>query len=226
MTIQFILFILFSLVTLFAAVRVVTTSNLMHAALFLILSFFGVAGLYVLLDAGFFAAAQVMIYIGAISILFIFAAMLTRGVHMDPKNSQWQGALVISAIIFGILALALSPIRINIPEMRIGNLVMAPGGRQIGGAAWSFAPPTNTVSINEFGAELGDFNAYGILLLIAGVLLLIGMVGAIWVARERRPAEIIAERKAYAELDAAEKVAAEQKALPPASVAAHAEAHH
>ena len=89
MTFGQILFILFGLVTIIAAVMVVVRRNLFHAALFLVLSFFGVAALYVLLEAYFFAAAQVLVYVGAISILIIFAVMLTRGVMGGQSgNSQ------------------------------------------------------------------------------------------------------------------------------------------
>src|SRR5512137_2550580 len=93
MTIQQILFILISLVVLGSAFLVVVVRNLFHAALFLIVSFFGVAGFYVLLEAGFFAVTQVLVYIGAISILFIFAVMLTRGMMgMERSNSQASSA--------------------------------------------------------------------------------------------------------------------------------------
>ena len=70
----------------------VTVRNLVHAALALIVSFFGVAIIFVLLQAGFLAAVQVVLYIGAIAILIIFAIMLTRRVMQDtgPQiNRQW-----------------------------------------------------------------------------------------------------------------------------------------
>ena len=74
---QFI-FIILSVITLGAALAVVTSKNLFHSALFMVLSFVGVAGLYVLLEAGFLAAVQILVYVGAIAILIIFAIMLTR----------------------------------------------------------------------------------------------------------------------------------------------------
>ncbi|MCP4426871.1 MAG: NADH-quinone oxidoreductase subunit J, partial [Chloroflexi bacterium] len=70
-------FILISMFTLITGWIVVSNGNLFHAALALMASFLGVAGLYVMLDAGFLAAAQLLVYIGAISILIIFAIMLT-----------------------------------------------------------------------------------------------------------------------------------------------------
>ena len=70
--------------TLAAAVMVVTARKLFHAALWLLLAFFGIAGLYVLLEAPFFAAAQLFVYMGAIGILIIFSVMLTRGMMRQP----------------------------------------------------------------------------------------------------------------------------------------------
>ena len=74
----YIVFIVASVVTLGTGLIVVTNRNLFHAALAMMASFLGVAALYVLLDAGFLAAAQLLVYIGAISILVIFAIMMTR----------------------------------------------------------------------------------------------------------------------------------------------------
>ncbi len=75
---QSIVFIVFTLFSLGGALGVVTTRNLIHATLYLILSLFGVAGFFVLLSAPFLAAVQVLVYIGAIAILIVFAVMLTR----------------------------------------------------------------------------------------------------------------------------------------------------
>jgi NADH:ubiquinone oxidoreductase subunit 6 (subunit J) len=71
-------FLVFSLFSLGGALGVVTTRNLIHSTLYLILSLFGAAGLFVLLSAPFLAAVQVLVYIGAIAILIVFAVMLTR----------------------------------------------------------------------------------------------------------------------------------------------------
>jgi NADH-quinone oxidoreductase subunit J len=75
--------------------------------LWLILTLFGVAVFYVLLDAGFFAVIQVIVYIGAIAILFIFAAMLTRRVMQDTgpqtNHNWWLGALIALLLLAGIV---------------------------------------------------------------------------------------------------------------------------
>ncbi|MEJ2747622.1 MAG: NADH-quinone oxidoreductase subunit J, partial [Anaerolineae bacterium] len=108
--IEQIIFILISLFMLVTAWIVVTNRNLFHAALALMASFLGVAGLYVLLDAGFLAAAQLLVYIGAISILIIFAIMLTRRMmqtHETPFNSQPLLSGLTALGVFAIIAFVL-----------------------------------------------------------------------------------------------------------------------
>jgi NADH-quinone oxidoreductase subunit J len=162
-------FIVIGLVTLIAALGVVTTRNMVHAALFLIVTLFGVAVMYVLLSAGFFAVVQVVIYIGAISILFIFAVMLTRNIGATDQsaiNRGWLLALFLSLVLFVGVFLALQP--------------------------WSgfttLAPPlaNNAPTIQELGMALVSANGYVIPFEIASVLLVAAMVGAIYVAWGRK----------------------------------------
>ncbi len=77
MTIMQIFFLIVGAVILGSALMVVTTGNLIHSVLWLIVTLFGVAVLYAILNASFLAVVQVVVYIGAIAILFIFAVMLT-----------------------------------------------------------------------------------------------------------------------------------------------------
>ena len=105
-----ILFLFIAVVTLLAAFQVVTTSNLVHAALWLIVSLFGVAATFVLLNAPFLAVVQVVVYIGAIAILMIFAIMLTRKMIQD-KDSQFNNnfglAALLGVILFAVLMLVI-----------------------------------------------------------------------------------------------------------------------
>ena len=104
MTITQIIFLIVGAVILGSALMVVITRNLIHAALFLIVTLFGVAVLYALLDAGFLAVVQVVIYIGAIAILFIFAVMLTRKEMRDrgrQTSSAWWLGAIIAVLTFG-----------------------------------------------------------------------------------------------------------------------------
>src|SRR5512135_2874179 len=86
-----IIFLLTGAVILGSALMVVTTRNLLHAALWLVVTLFGVAVLYAILQANFLAVVQVVIYIGAIAILFIFAVMLTRADLLDHEQRARNG---------------------------------------------------------------------------------------------------------------------------------------
>lgn len=164
-----IIFIIVAGMSLGAALMAVTTRNLVHAALWLILTLFGVAIFFVMLYAGFLAVAQVVIYIGAISILLIFVIMLTRRVITDigaQINSNWGWAAVISVVLFAALAWMLSSwsgFRTTAPVMsgRVDPLV-------------------------ELGKALVSPNAYLIPFEVASILLLAALIGAIIIAWDRK----------------------------------------
>ena len=89
-----------------SAIRVVTVKNVVHAALYLVVVLAGVAGLFILLAAEFLAGVQVLVYIGAIVVLFLFGIMLTRapiGRDLDLDNDQRGAAIVVSLFLLGIL---------------------------------------------------------------------------------------------------------------------------
>jgi NADH-quinone oxidoreductase subunit J len=95
---QNITFGLLALVMGVSALRVVTTKNVVHAALYLVLVLSGVAGIFILLAAEFLAIVQILVYVGAIVVLFLFGIMLTRapiGKSNELDNDQrWVGAVV------------------------------------------------------------------------------------------------------------------------------------
>jgi len=99
-------FLTLTVLTLGAAGGVVASRTVVVSALWLVLSFVGVAGFYVLLGAGFLAATQVLIYVGAISVLILFAIMLTHDVMQEPQiiNSQWAISLSVALGLFLVLA--------------------------------------------------------------------------------------------------------------------------
>jgi NADH:ubiquinone oxidoreductase subunit 6 (subunit J) len=169
MTLQQIIFIIIALVTLLAGISVVTSRNLIHSALWLILALFGIAIFYVLLDAGFFAVIQVIIYIGAIAILFIFAAMLTRRVMQDTgsqSNPNWWLGAIIAILLFSGIALIL----VNWP----GFSTLAP----------ELANPSGRIS--QLGLALVSTDQYVLPFELASILLVAGMIGAIFVAGEKK----------------------------------------
>ncbi len=143
---------------------VVINRNLFHAALYLILALFGVAGLFVLLDAPFLAAVQVLIYVGAIAVLITITVMVTRrlmGVS-ESVNRQWPLAAVVSALIAATLGFV-------ILDRFSGKLPVAD------------VPPDNIVLL---GTALASPQGYLVPFEVASVLLLAAMIGAIVVARE------------------------------------------
>jgi len=163
-----IIFLITAVVTLGAAFMVVTTRKLVHAALWLVLALFGIAVMYVLLNAGFLAVAQVVIYIGAIAILMIFAIMLTRRVAYDsgPQiNRNWPWAALVALVLLGVLVLILTSwdgFTTILPEMS-----------------------TRADPLRQLGMALVSPNAYLVPFEVASVLLLAALIGAIIIAWER-----------------------------------------
>ena len=92
--------------TISSAAMIIVVRNLLHAVLFLILSFVGVAGLYITMSADFVAVAQVLIYAGAISVLMIFAVMLTPQSSRDNAGNFLQApAFVLSGLMIAAVSL-------------------------------------------------------------------------------------------------------------------------
>ncbi len=98
-----IVFFIFAILAVAAAWGVVTSQNIVHSALFLALTFVGVAALYVMLNAEFIAAVQILVYTGAVSIMVVFAVMLTlRGDvgESSPENKKWGWGLFVAGLVF------------------------------------------------------------------------------------------------------------------------------
>ena len=169
MTALQVVFLVVAAVILVSALLVVTSRNLIHAALWLIVTLFAVAVLYALLSAGFLAVVQVVIYIGAIAILFIFAVMLTRKELRDagsPLNRGWPLSAALGILVFG------------------GLLWMLSGWP---GAERSAAElPAGFDVINALGIALTAPDAFVLPFEVASVLLLAALVGAVYVAFTRR----------------------------------------
>lgn len=155
-----VLFYIAGVLALGGAVGVVGTRNIVHAALFLLVSLLGIAGVYLLVFAEFLALVQVLIYGGAIVIVVLFALMLTRLQEFRGamENPQWPLAALAAIILFGVIAAAI--IRTGAPQAteRVG-----PG-------------------IQDIGQSL--FTRWAIPFEVASVLLLVALIGAIVIARE------------------------------------------
>ncbi|MFT4865572.1 MAG: NADH-quinone oxidoreductase subunit J [Ilumatobacter sp.] len=104
---QNIAFGIIATVMIFAAFSVVTTKNVVHAALYLVVVLAGVAAQYILAAAEFVAVSQVMVYIGAVMVLFLFGIMLTRaqiGKEEGLNNTGWQLGIPVALLLFGLMA--------------------------------------------------------------------------------------------------------------------------
>ncbi|GAB4577874.1 MAG: hypothetical protein Fur0022_06060 [Anaerolineales bacterium] len=163
-----ILFILTSAALLGLGYMVVTTRNLVRAALYLIGTLFAVAIVFVLLEAGFMAVVQIVVYIGAIAILFIFAVMLTRKVMQDTgsqSNPNWPIAALTSLALFGGL---------------VYILISWEGVK-------ATAPTLSSQAdmVQELGIALVNPSAYILPFEVASILLLAALIGAVVVAWDR-----------------------------------------
>ena len=155
-------FAVLSFATLGGAIGVVTARTVFAGGLFLVLSFVGVSGLYVLLEAPFLAAAQLLIYAGAVAILILFAIMLTRRVMGETPggqtNNQWALAAFVAVMLFLVLLGATSQDWPTTTDAPPGDVITALGEAFLGPYLLPFE--------------------------IVSVLLLAALVGAIVIARE------------------------------------------
>lgn len=156
----------FTLLTLGGAFGVATNRNLVRGVIWLIVSLFGVAGYFTLLSAPFLAAVQVLVYIGAIGILFTFVVMLTRGMTniRERFNSQWWLSALVSALVFVFMLV----------------VVILP----VWGGLDPINAPLEVATVADFGVALVDGNQYVLPFEVASLLLTAALIGAIVIARD------------------------------------------
>lgn len=153
-----------------AAVKVVTSRNVVHSALALIVVFGGVAAQFVILAGEFVAVTQVLVYIGAIMVLMLFGIMLTRskiGIDPDMTNSHWWVGVVTALLLLGVMGYALVDY--------FGDDAL-PAEREI-----TTVNGSNTATVSD-----AIFSQYLIPFEVISVLLLAALVGSIVIARKDR----------------------------------------
>jgi NADH-quinone oxidoreductase subunit J len=104
------LFTIFAILTVVGAVAAMSLRNLVHSVLALTVAFAGLAAVYLQLGAQFVGLAQILVYVGAVAILIVFAVLLTRDSELTPRaviNGSWKGSSVVVLIVFGVLAWAI-----------------------------------------------------------------------------------------------------------------------
>lgn len=187
-------FYLFAFIMLLSAMMVITARSPVHSVLFLILAFFNAAGLFILLGAEFVAMILVIVYVGAVAVLFLFVVMM---------------------------------LDMGFAELRKGAMKYVPVGLLIGGvllaelaivyAGWSFAPDYKSNMNNAIPEGVSNTEALGALIYtnyvfafqIAGLVLLVAMIGAIVLTHRQRPGvrrQKIAEQNARKREDAMQVV--------------------
>ena len=159
-------FYIIAAMMLWGAVRVVTTKNVVHAALWLVVVLGGVAALYILAAAEFVAVSQILVYIGAVMVLFLFGIMLTRatiGHETDLNNKGWVVGIPVALLLFGMFSWVV------IDQYRDDVISDLPGDRIA----------TSTQRISD--GYLGD---YLVPLIALSFVLLAAAIGSIVLARK------------------------------------------
>jgi len=170
MILQALAFYLFSAILILSAVMVIGAKNPVHSVLFLILAFFNAAGLFVLLGAEFLAMLLVVVYVGAVAVLFLFVVMMLDVDFAELKKGSLQ-YLPFGALIGLILVAEL---------VMVGFVwVLKPG------AAKASATPSNLTNTEALGYIL--YTDYVYYFQIAGLVLLVAMIGAIVLTLRTRP---------------------------------------
>jgi NADH-quinone oxidoreductase subunit J len=174
MILQTVLFYLFAAVTVAAGAMVISARNPVHSVLFLILAFFNSAGLFILLGAEFLAMILIIVYVGAVAVLFLFVVMMLD-IDFARLRSGFMRYLPIGAMIGAILLAELL--------FLFGSWAIAPGV-----AGLKAAPlPAAAAAISNTRA-LGDliYTRYIFAFQAAGLILLVAMIGAIVLTLRRR----------------------------------------
>jgi NADH-quinone oxidoreductase subunit J len=169
-----VIFYLLAGLAVVASALVIGQRNPMYSVLLLIASFGALAGLYIQLDAPFVAVAQIIIYAGAIMVLFLFVVMLLNAPKEDAAEWDQAHPLRRSGFArFGALLAGLLVIQLAWALMRIAEL-QAPVGSQVDGVAIS--------SVHELGRVL--FQRHAFAFEATSILILVAMVGAVVLARK------------------------------------------
>ena len=174
MIVQALAFYLFAGILTLSALMVITARNPVHSVLFLVLAFFNAAGLFVLLGAEFVAMILVIVYVGAVAVLFLFVVMMLDISFSDLRKGAMQYV----------------PVGLIIGAVLLTELVMIYG-------TWNFAPDKSKNIAAPIAAFVGDTNTealgqvlytnYIFAFQTAGLILFVAMIGAIVLTHRTRP---------------------------------------
>ena len=187
--IEALFFYMFSAVMLGAGLMVVVSRNPVFSVLFLILAFFNAAGLFVLIGAEFIAMLLVVVYVGAVAVLFLFVVMMLD-INFAEMRAGFQKYLPLGLVVGGIL---------------VFELVAAIYGDAFKGASLPAMPEISNT--RALGNVL--YTKYMYLFQVAGLILLVAMIGAISLTMRKRPGvrrQVIAEQNARSRAESIEVV--------------------
>ena len=187
--IEALFFYMFSAVMLGAGLMVVVSRNPVFSVLFLILAFFNAAGLFVLIGAEFIAMLLVVVYVGAVAVLFLFVVMMLD-INFSEMRAGFQKYLPLGLVVGGIL---------------VFELVAAIYGDAFKGTSLPAMPEISNT--RALGNVL--YTKYMYLFQVAGLILLVAMIGAISLTMRKRPGvrrQVIAEQNARSRAESVEVV--------------------
>ena len=164
-----ILFYIFSTVTVLAALRVITARNPVHAALFLVLAFFNVAGLWMLLQAEFLSLVLIMVYVGAVMVLFLFVVMMLD-INIERVRQGFWKNLPLGALVGGLMVAEMAAVLSG----RYFDLVTLPPQNL----------PADYSNTKELGRVL--YTDFAFPFEIASVILLVAIIVAVMLTLRRR----------------------------------------
>jgi len=160
------IFYFLALLCIISAMGVVSLKNIVHSAFLLALTFVSIAGIFIMLGADFVAAAQILLYAGAVTIMMVFAVMLTSNeIKSEAKYSIVYRYTAFIFIGLGLLILLL---------------------RNIWNGKWFFSPPSGNVVDTTLTIGKSFFNEYLLPFEVASVILLMALIGAIVLARKEK----------------------------------------
>ncbi|GAB4150165.1 MAG: NADH-quinone oxidoreductase subunit J [Sphingomonadales bacterium] len=197
MSIEAFAFYFFAVITVASACAVIAARNPVHSVLFLILAFFSSAGLFVLMGAEFLAMILVIVYVGAVAVLFLFVVMMLD-INFAQMRAGFQQYLVVGLVVGAVLLAELIVI------VQTWSPVAAPD------AVRASPTPEGLSNTEALGRILYTDYIYGFQ--VAGLILLVAMIGAIVLTHRRRPGvkrQDIAAQVARRRADAVEVVKVE-----------------
>jgi NADH:ubiquinone oxidoreductase subunit 6 (subunit J) len=158
-------FAILAVLTIAGAAAALTLRNLVHCVLALTLSFLGLAGFYLQLSAQFVGFAQVLVYVGAVAILVVFAVLLTRGAEPTSQSifsPSWLWSCIVSIVVFGVLAWTIHSSPVAQREL----------------------PLQTEATVKQIGDAL--MSRYALPLEVIGLLLTVALIGAVTIAMREK----------------------------------------